>query len=356
MRITEQLDAPATHAKQTPRLHARPRTKWKRRRASACMRIAGGRIFRACLATPAFAGPRIQPCVSRCHIRAPLAGEVPCHPLSHGLFSPAERTRAIAPFGLWFGSFPACQSERVTRARVPGLSVVQDRRALGRRSFSSAIKKRARAPWSSMAQPPSISGGRDFSPAVKTRARARYLSRCLTRAKSSPFALTGHDSHVTSHVGRGGTVNRACTDVSHTKQTTEHLQGRNFPVHFLFPIFRQNPFALALRSLGGRSFSSAISVGDEVAHLSRWSPARSRGAHAACWRPRALPPAFPRAQRSHRAFQEGGVSTPPIASAGARILSRRFTRAKFSSFTSHESPITNHAADLPGTVTRVKHT
>ncbi len=30
---------------------------------------------------------------------------------------------------------------------------------------------------------------------------------------------------------KGGTVNRPCTHVSHRKQTAEHKQGRNVPVH-----------------------------------------------------------------------------------------------------------------------------
>jgi len=110
---------------------------------------------------------------------------------------------------------------------------------------------------------PRISGGRDFNPAGNTRATARFLSRCLTRAKFSPFVRP-------NSVARGGTVNRPRTHVTHRKQTTEHMQGRNFPVHFLFLIFGQNTIALALRSLGGRSFSSVIKNHGEATHLSRW--------------------------------------------------------------------------------------
>ena len=105
---------------------------------------------------------------------------------------------------------------------------------------------------------PRILGWRSFSSAIRTRATARYLPCRFTRAKPSLFALTGHDSQVTSHVGRGGTVNRPRTHVTHRKQTTGHHQGRNFPVHFLFSIFGQNPMALALRRFGGRNFDSGI--------------------------------------------------------------------------------------------------
>jgi len=87
-------------------------------------------------------------------------------------------------------------------------------------------------------------GARDVSSATNPRAEARFLfvrllhpglpGRCLTRAKSSLFAVTNHDSRVTYHFERGGTVNRPRTHVTHRKQTTGHTQGRNFPVHFLF--------------------------------------------------------------------------------------------------------------------------
>jgi len=121
----------------------------------------------------------------------------------------------------------------------------------------------------------SLSGtlrGWRFTSGVTARAKKHVLyvgllhlgfpGRCFTRAKFSPFTLhylllTTHHSRVTYRLGRGGTVNRPRTHVSHRKQTTEHMQGRNFPVHFLFPIFRQNPIALTLRRLAGRSLNSA---------------------------------------------------------------------------------------------------
>ena len=84
-----------------------------------------------------------------------------------------------------------------------------------------------------------------------------------TCANLSPFIRP-------SSLDRGGTLNRACTHVSPRKQTKAHMQGRNFPVHFLFLIFGQNTIALALRSLGGRSFSSVIKNHGEATHLSRW--------------------------------------------------------------------------------------
>jgi len=150
--------------------------------------------------------------------------------------------------------------------------------------------------------------GRSSSSVITTRATARFLSRWFTRAMYSPSPLTNHVSRLTNHAPRGrgpqrapragvvkgGTVNRPRAYVSCRKQTTAHMQGRNFPVHFLFPIFGRNPIALALRSLGGRSSSSVVRNRGEATHISRW-----------------------------------------------------FTRAKFSSFMSHESPITNHAV-LPG--------
>jgi len=65
-----------------------------------------------------------------------------------------------------------------------------------------------------------------FQPRRKRRAGARYLSRRLTRAKSSPF--------VCCHgVAQGGTVNRPCTHVTYRKQNSGHHQGRNFPVQLL---------------------------------------------------------------------------------------------------------------------------
>jgi len=67
------------------------------------------------------------------------------------------------------------------------------------------------------------------SSAIDQCASARYLSSCSTRAMYSPFL---HTIHATG----GGTVNRPYTHVSRRKQTTGHVQGRNFPVHLLFQI------------------------------------------------------------------------------------------------------------------------
>jgi len=191
-------------------------------------------------------------------------------------------------------------------------------------------------------------GGRSFSSVITTRATARLLSRCFTRAMYSPSPFTNsrfgprtgmpvrcrdsgrvhrtpqtgarsframpeHDLRVTNHCQGGGTVNRPRAHVSYRKQTTEHMQGRNFPVHFLFPIFRQNPIAPALRSLRGRSSSSVIKNRGEAKRISRW-----------------------------------------------------FIRATHLSSTTHQSPLTNHRhlpgvpetlgvlGWLPGTVTRVE--
>jgi hypothetical protein len=67
---------------------------------------------------------------------------------------------------------------------------------------------------------------------------ARFLLRCLTRAKFSPFTL--HQplltTHITNHAFRGGTVSRPRTHLSHRKQTIGHMQRRNFPVQFLSPV------------------------------------------------------------------------------------------------------------------------
>jgi len=130
-------------------------------------------------------------------------------------------------------------------------------------------------------------------------------------------------SRITTHTycSKGGTVNRPLTHVSHRKQTTGHIQGRNFPVHFLFPFFRRNPMALALRSLGGRSSISVINNRGEATHLSV----------------RLMHPGLP---------------------------GRCFTRATHLSSTTHQLLVTNHAllhpktlrvlGWLPGTVSRVE--
>ena len=102
--------------------------------------------------------------------------------------------------------------------------------------------------------------------AINRRATAPHRSRCFTRAM-----LPAHKSVLRNSVSKGGTVNRPRTHVSHRKQTIAHVQGRNFPVHFLFQISRQNPMAPALCSLGGRSFSSVIMNRGEAPHLSRCS-------------------------------------------------------------------------------------
>jgi hypothetical protein len=108
--------------------------------------------------------------------------------------------------------------------------------------------------------------------AFRSRARMKLRTaagaRDIGRATRLLFSLTNHKSLFTNHPFRGGTVNRACAHVSHRKQTTAHEQGRNFPVHFLFPISRQNPTTLALFSLGGRSFSSVINNRRDAPRLS----------------------------------------------------------------------------------------
>jgi hypothetical protein len=79
---------------------------------------------------------------------------------------------------------------------------------------------------------PRTLGGRGLGPDIRTGATALYLSRCLTRAKSSG-SLTRHRPLSTNHRRKGGTVNRPCTHVTHTKQTTGSMQGRNVPMHLL---------------------------------------------------------------------------------------------------------------------------
>jgi len=105
-----------------------------------------------------------------------------------------------------------------------------------------------------------------FGDDIKLGASNRRRSRRLSRAKSSPRASepsrvpapcpdglsarviragrrangeppAGHQSVLTNYYSQplwGGTVNRPCIHVTHRKQTTGHMQGRNFPVHFLF--------------------------------------------------------------------------------------------------------------------------
>jgi len=47
---------------------------------------------------------------------------------------------------------------------------------------------------------------------------------------------------------RGGTVNRPHTHVSYRKHTVGHTQGRNFPVHFQFPLYFRLPFSSEIAS------------------------------------------------------------------------------------------------------------
>jgi len=178
---------------------------------------------------------------------------------------------------------------------------------------------------------PGTLGGRSFSSAISIRDKVAHLSRWFTCAKSSPFAFTTHQFPVrttnrdsgarfprdagtllTTHVIWGGTVNRPRTHVTYRKQTIAYMQGRNFPVHFLFPIFRQNPIASGTPALL-LLFANDVSCAASGVRHSRVEA-------------RALNPAKQTRLR-------------------ARYLSRRFTRAKSSPFasTNHHSPITTHA-------------
>jgi len=146
-----------------------------------------------------------------------------------------------------------------------------------RRATGESSAPRSRATNNRFAAGQRRLGGRSFSSVILTRATARFLSRRFTRAKcrcplplvlAPPTALargvilrhpavTTHQLLLTTHCSRGGTLNRPRAHVSHRKQTTGHMQGRNFPVHFLFSIFGQNPIALALRRSTRRSLNSA---------------------------------------------------------------------------------------------------
>jgi len=131
-----------------------------------------------------------------------------------------------------------------------------------------------------------------------TRAASR-LFRGLTRADSSlSIRLCGF--------ARGGTVNRPCAHVSHRKQTTAHMQGRNFPVHFLFRFARRFAAPSAV-------FRGGVGAGIPVRYLD--------------------------SSKVHRALD-----------AGARKL---HAVPEHQSPTNHYSPLTNHAF-LPGTVNRVE--
>lgn len=57
-----------------------------------------------------------------------------------------------------------------------------------------------------------------------------------SRATPSRLPVTNHESRVTNHVSKGGTVNRPLTRVSHRKQQLDTDQGRNFPSHFKYPL------------------------------------------------------------------------------------------------------------------------
>jgi len=141
----------------------------------------------------------------------------------------------------------ASAAEKSNRETASSIAPLNRPRFIDIHFFKSEPAAPAATPGFTAASPGSL-GGRSFSSVIKNRGEATHLPRRFTRAMSSPFASTTHHLRLTTHVIWGGTVNRACTHVTHTKQTTEHLQGRNFPVHFLFLIFRQNPIALALRS------------------------------------------------------------------------------------------------------------
>jgi len=100
-----------------------------------------------------------------------------------------------------------------------------------RRRAASATRKRLRVA-AKLRLAFCILGGRRFTSGIPMRAVAHCMSRWFTREKSAPS--TSHDLRVTNHGLRGGTVNRPRTHVSHRKQRIGHMQGRNFPVHFLF--------------------------------------------------------------------------------------------------------------------------
>jgi hypothetical protein len=117
--------------------------------------------------------------------------------------------------------------------------------ALGvRRATGASSAPRSRATANRSAKGQRCLGGRSFSSVIPTRATAGFLSRRFTRAMYSPLPLTNHDSRVTNHVLKGGTLNRPSTRVTLRKQTVGHHQGRNIASHCLAPFF-----ALARRHL-----------------------------------------------------------------------------------------------------------
>jgi len=169
-------------------------------------RNRAGRSFRVCARTQIFVRARFQPCRKRRCIHTASAAEVPALLLSHGLFrcdiNAAYSARALAP------EAPSRPSPANCTIRV----------------------------------------GHRFRDDIELRASQRQRSRCSIRAKSSPFSSTNYRLRLTNHVSkfrgpgcaprtgvvRGGTVNRPRAHVTHRKQTAGHMQGRNFPVHFLF--------------------------------------------------------------------------------------------------------------------------
>ncbi len=93
-------------------------------------------------------------------------------------------------------------------------------------------------------------GGRVLGPDIKQRAVARYRSRRFTCAKCSPSVLINLQPSLEIRARKGGTVNRPFTRVTHRKQTVEHMQGRNVPVHsfcahFNRPAIAHNPLLIA---------------------------------------------------------------------------------------------------------------
>ena len=73
---------------------------------------------------------------------------------------------------------------------------------------------------------------------VEDRSKAKREPTFKSSSEIVPLLLTSHQSRITNHVMlKGGTVNRPSARLSDRKQKTGHMQGRNFPVHFLFCIF-----------------------------------------------------------------------------------------------------------------------
>jgi hypothetical protein len=238
---------------------------------------------------------------------------------------------------------------------------------LGRRSSSSAIRTRARVPylsrcftraksspfarWRAEARRSSGTlGGRSFTSGIPMRAIARYLSRCFTRAKSSLFVRL-------HSVARGGTVNRPRTHVTRRKQTPGHDQGRNFPVHFLFPVSRSNLRLAARTNRRRRAAAKPRLARCVLARRSFTSGIPMRVALVSCvLEGRTFTSSIPMRAALVSCILGGRSFSSAIRTrAGARYLSRCFTRAKPSlpALTSHQSLLTNHGV-LPGAVTRVE--